>query len=77
MRLPAAALRSLKKKLDFFWILTSDVFQDTGKKVKSQKLNPKKLPKPSLFFATIIQKSKVSVLGDPKKDPNCLLIYKF
>jgi len=65
MRLPAAALRSLKIKLDFFWILTSDVFQDTGKKVKSQKLNPKKSPKPSLFFATIIQKSKVSVLGDP------------
>jgi len=30
-----------------------------------------------MFFATIIQKSKVSVLGDPKKDPNCLLIYKF
>jgi hypothetical protein len=69
VRLPLAALHSLKIKLDFFWILTSDVFQDTGKKVKkkSQKLNPKKLPKPSLFFATIIQKSKVSVLGDPKK----------
>lgn len=47
------------------------------KESKNQKLNPKKLPKPSLFFATIIQKSKVSVSTrwPLKKDPNCLLSF--